>query len=95
MASYRIEWKQSARKELRKLAKTVIPKILKVVAALAENPHPKGSKKLRGSEYTYRIRVGDYRVVYSIFSNLLVIEIISVGHRKGIYRKLIKHYPRG
>jgi mRNA interferase RelE/StbE len=48
MASYRIEWKQSARKELRKLAKIVIPKILEAVAALAENPHPRDSKKLRG-----------------------------------------------
>lgn len=89
MASYRIEWKQSAKKELRKLAKTVIPKVLEVVAALVENPHPVGSRKLRGSEHTYRIRVGDYRIVYSVFSNVLVIEIIRVGHRKNIYRKLI------
>ncbi|ADJ29344.1 type II toxin-antitoxin system RelE family toxin [Nitrosococcus watsonii] len=63
MASYRIEWKQSARKELRKLTKTIIPKVLEAVAALAENPYPGGSIKLRGSEHTYRIRVGNYRVI--------------------------------
>ncbi len=83
MVSYRIEWKQSARKELRKLAKAAIPKILEAAAALAENPHPAGSKKLRGSEYTYRIRVRDYRVVYSVYSNALVIEIVRVGLDRG------------
>jgi mRNA interferase RelE/StbE len=88
MVSYRIEWKQSARKELRKVVKAAIPKILEAAAALAENPHPTGSKKLRGSEYTYRIRVGDYRVVYSVYSKVLVIEIVKVGHRKDIYRRL-------
>jgi mRNA interferase RelE/StbE len=88
MVSYRIEWKQSARKELRKVVKAAIPKILEAAAALAENPHPTSSKKLRGSEYTYRIRVGDYRVVYSVYSKVLVIEIVKVGHRKDIYRRL-------
>ncbi len=87
MASYRVEWKLSAKKELRKLNKAAIPRILEVVAALAEDPHPAGSKKLRGSEHTYRIRVGEYRVVYTVAANTLVIEIIKVGHRKGVYRK--------
>jgi mRNA interferase RelE/StbE len=87
MVSYGIEWKQSARKELKKLAKAAIPEILEAVAALAENPRPKGSKRLQGSEYTYRIRVGDYRVVYSIYSNVMVIEITTVGHRKDVYRR--------
>jgi mRNA interferase RelE/StbE len=86
MASYKIEWKQSAKKEIRKLDKTVIPKILEAVAVLAENPRPRGSKKLRETEHTYRIRVGDYRVIYSIFSSVLTIEIVKVGHRKDIYR---------
>lgn len=89
MALYRIEWKQSARKELRKLAKTAIPKVIEAVTVLAEDPHPIGSKKLRGSERMYRIRVGDYRVVYSIFSDELIIEVVRVSHRKDIYRKFI------
>jgi len=87
MASYQIEWKQSAKKELKKLPKSIIPKIIDVVATLADDPYPKGSKNLRGTNYTYRIRISDYRVVYSVFSDLLVIEVIKIGHRKDIYRK--------
>jgi len=87
MAYYQIEWKQSAKKELKKLPKSIIPKIIDVVATLADDPYPKGNKKLRGTDYTYRIRMSDYRVVYSVFSKVLVIEIIKVGHRKDIYRK--------
>lgn len=88
MASYKIEWKQSAQKELRKLGKALILRILEVVEGLSDNPFPSGSKKLRGSTHTYRVRVGDYRIVYNIKSSLLVVEIIRVGHRREIYRKL-------
>ena len=88
MASYRIEWKQSAKKDIRKLDKTVIPSLLEAVAILSENPYPRGSKKLRGTEHTYRIRVGNYRVVYSVFSSVLTIEIVKVRHRKDVYRQL-------
>jgi len=66
MASYQIEWKQSAKKELKKLPKSIIPKIIDVVATLADDPYPKGSK----NNYTYRIRISDYRVVYSVFCDL-------------------------
>lgn len=89
MASYRIEWKESARKELRKLGKTVIPRIVKAVEGLIGNPYPQGSQKLQGSEHTYWIRVGDYRVVYSIYPGVLVIEIVRVGHRSRIYSRPI------
>jgi mRNA interferase RelE/StbE len=86
MGSYKIEWKQSAWRELRNLDRAVIPRILAAVEALADDPHPKGSKKLVGSEHTYRIRIGDYRVVYSLRATLLIIEIMRVGHRKEVYR---------
>ncbi len=87
MASYNIVWKQSAEKELKKLNKSAIPKILQVVESLASVPHPAGSRKLHGSEHLFRIRMGDYRVVYSVENRLLIIEIIRVGHRKDVYRK--------
>jgi len=58
------------------------------VEGLAENPHPVGSKKLTGTEYNFRIRIGNYRVVYSIESKQLLIEIIRVGHRKNVYKNL-------
>jgi len=88
MGLFSIQWKQSAKKELRKLGKDVIPRVVLAVEALADDPHPSGSKKLRGAERTYRIRIGDYRIVYSVLENILRIEVIRVGHRKDIYRKL-------
>lgn len=85
---YKIEWKQSAKKELKKLKKAVIPRIIKAVESLSINPHPTGSRKLQGSEHLYRVRLGDYRIVYSVENKILLIEIIRIGHRKDIYRKL-------
>ena len=87
MTSYNIQWKQSAKKELKKLDKQTIRRIVQAVEKLAEDPYVTGCKKLVGSKSVYRIRVGDYRVVYNIRSSVLVIEIIRVGHRREIYRK--------
>lgn len=75
---------------MQKLAKQVIPEIVKAVNALAVNPLPLGSKKIRGSLQTCRIRKGDYRIIYSIEDDRLVIQVITVGHRKDIYQKF---YP--
>jgi len=86
MASYQIEWKNSARKELRKLPPQTIHKIVEAIESLAENPHPTNCRKLVGSEHTLRIRIGNYRVVCNIFSSTLIIEIVHVAHRKDVYR---------
>ena len=87
MASYKIEWKQSAQKELKKLQKKTISRILQAVEILSDNPYPPGSRKLHSAEYTYRLRVGDYRIIYSVYSDIVTIEIVRIGHRKGIYRR--------
>lgn len=87
MASFKILWKTSAGKEIYKLPKKDVPKILNTVASLAKNPYPAGSRKLRNSKNNYRIRVGDYRVIYSVYQNILIIEIVKVGHRKDVYDK--------
>jgi mRNA interferase RelE/StbE len=87
MASYRIEWKESARKELRKLTRGTIARVLTAVDGLAEDPRSPGCRKLVGTERTYRVRIGDYRVVYSIEDDLLLVEIIRVGHRGGVYER--------
>ena len=87
MASYKIEWKQSARKELKKLQKKAIAKILRTIETLSDNPYPPGSRKLHGAEYTYRLRAGNYRIIYSVYSDILTIEIVRIGHRKEIYRR--------
>ena len=86
MASYQIEWKRSALKELEKLPRRFVSKIIAAIKDLSENPYPQGMKKLVGSEHTYRIRVGDYRIVYEIFANKLVVEIVRVRHRKDVYK---------
>jgi mRNA interferase RelE/StbE len=86
MASYKIEWKHSAVKELKKLPPDIIKKILHAVESLVENPLPNGSKKLVGSHHTYRIREGAYRIIYNILTDVVVVEIIKVGHRKDVYR---------
>ena len=87
MESYKVEWKPSAVKELRKLPKDVIAKILKAVEQLPENPYPLGVRKLVGSEHTYRLREGSYRIIYTVLSSSLIIEIIRVGHRKDVYNR--------
>lgn len=86
MASYKIEWKNSAYKELQKLPRTIIARVVAAVSELSNDPFPHGVKKLVGSEFSYRIRVGDYRVVYEVFEGRLVIEIVRIRHRKDVYR---------
>jgi len=86
MDSYQIEIKPSASRELEKLPQQIIPRIVTAIKELAENPYPPGVKKLTGFDRTYRIRVGDYRVLYTIYENRLVIEIIRVRHCKDAYR---------
>jgi mRNA interferase RelE/StbE len=86
MASYKIEWKNSAYKELQKLPRPIITRVVAAVSELSNEPFPHGVKKLVGSEFSYRIRIGDYRVVYEVFENRLVIEIIRIRHRKDVYR---------
>ena len=87
MASYKVEWKRSAKKELKKLDKQVIIRILQAVETLAQDPFKSGGKKLVGSDSIYRIRVGNYRIIYNIKSSVLTIEIIKVGHRGQVYRQ--------
>jgi mRNA interferase RelE/StbE len=89
MASYNVRWKLSAKKELKKLPKETILKVLAVIEKLPENPFPKQCRKLAGSERSYRIRSGKYRIAYSILSDELTIEIQRIGHRKDIYKNLI------
>ncbi len=87
MDYYKIRWKESAVKELKRIDKQFIPKIISAVESLSNNPLPNGIKKLSGAEFTYRIRIGDYRVIYSLSEKELTIEIIRAGHRKDVYRK--------
>ncbi|MDD5319033.1 MAG: type II toxin-antitoxin system RelE/ParE family toxin [Methylococcales bacterium] len=68
------------------MPKQVVKKLTRVIEELADNPHPAGHKKLIGSDHTYRIRCGDYRIVYSVFDDCLIIHIVKIGHRKDVYK---------
>ena len=87
MASFEIQWKSSAKKELRKIDNKEIVKILNEIEKLSLDPYPTNHKKLLGTEHIYRIKIGNYRVIYSIENDKLIIEIIRVRHRKDAYRK--------
>ena len=85
MAKYRITIKKSAAKELEALPKKDLQRIIKRIQTLAQNPRPDGSQKLSGKEQ-YRVRQGDYRIVYSIEDKDRIIDIFKIGHRREIYR---------
>jgi len=72
-------------KELSKIDNRMALKIRTSIRSLAKDPRPKGVKKLQGSDKTYRIRVGDYRIIYEIYDSKVLILIVNVGHRKNIY----------
>jgi len=82
---YIIEFKQSAKKDIIKLPKNIQPRVLKKIKQLEDNPTPSGCKKIIGTDNTWRVRVGTYRIIYDIFDEILVIKIIGVKHRKDAY----------
>ncbi len=85
MEPYRIIVKQSVSKDLRKIPKKDVKRILSAIQALAENPRPPQSKKLSGQE-RYRLRQGSYRILYSIEDENLVVCVVKVGNRRDVYR---------
>jgi mRNA interferase RelE/StbE len=85
MEKFKVEFKPSVWKDLEGIPKTDRIKILKRITALAEDPQPPGSKKLTGSE-RYRIRQGNYRILYAIENDRVVVVIVKIGHRREIYK---------
>ena len=85
MANFVIEFRKSVEKDLRKIPESDKIRIMDQVRALSENPRPSGVKKCRGYERRYRIRVGDYRVLYDIFDDRFVVLVLRIGQRGGFY----------
>ncbi|MEA3225498.1 MAG: type II toxin-antitoxin system RelE/ParE family toxin [Planctomycetota bacterium] len=85
MAKYRITIKKSAAKELEHIPRKSLQRIVKRIRSLAEDPRPQGSQKLSRQEY-FRVRQGDYRIVYSIDDRDSSIDIVKIGHRREVYR---------
>ena len=87
MALYKINWKSSSEHDLRKIDKQYIPRILDAIESLADNPFPSQSKKLKDSESGFRLRIGDYRIIYQVDSEKKEIIIYHLRHRKDAYRR--------
>ena len=86
MAKYRILIKPSATKEIDALSRKDLVRVTEKIKSLSDNPRPIGCQKLSGQE-KYRVRQGDYRIVYSIEDVVLIVLIVKVGHRREVYRQ--------
>ena len=86
MGSYEIRWKHGVARDLRKQDKQVVVRIITAVEGLADNPVPPDSRKLSGTEQHYRVRVGDYRIIYTVDHAGKLVVIQHVRHRREAYR---------
>ena len=85
MKRYAIKYSKPASKELESLPLDIQNRVTRAIDALAENARPIGSKKLAGSKNKYRVRVGQYRVVYEIYAKEIIVLIVRIRHRKDAY----------
>lgn len=83
MSNYTITLSRHAQKQLNKLSDNIVAPIIKAITGLEDNPQPEGYKKLEGRD-GYRIRAGNYRIIYTIFDDELLVDVIKLGHRKDI-----------
>ena len=86
MNVYRIEVRPAAARALRKLDPDVRPRIQGAIALLAQDPRPPAARVLRG-RLGYRVRVGDYRIIYTVADDVLLVVVVTLGHRRDIYEK--------
>ena len=87
MKSYKIVISKSAEKEISKLSVKEILKIRETILNLADNPRPFGVKKLEGFDDFYRIKKGNYRIIYTIEDDILTVEVLKIGNRKDVYKR--------
>lgn len=86
MASYRIEVSTTAERQIRKLPRVDQIRVVGLIQALGADPRPSGCRKLSGYDDVFRVRIGRYRVLYSIEDRRLIIIVLKVGDRKDVYR---------
>jgi len=85
VVNYAIDIKPSARRELEKLSDSLIARLLRKIEGLAINPRPPGCRKLRGYKDLWRVRVGEYRVIYIIDDDRKIVSITRIAHRREVY----------
>lgn len=86
--SYEIRYASGFEKDLRRLPRRVLKQVDPIILGLAHEPRPRGATKLKGSESTYRLRIGDWRLVYEIDDHGRIILLLIVAHRSTVYRDL-------
>jgi mRNA interferase RelE/StbE len=85
VANYKVEIKRSAAKELEQLPPKDRARVVTRIQSLATDPRPPGAEKLSGQE-RYRVRQGNYRILYEIHDDLVVVVVVKIGHRRDVYR---------
>ena len=85
---YRVLLTPTASRDLSRLDPPIRSRVDRAMAALGDDPRPRGCKRLAGSEALYRVRVGDYRLVYEVRDVVLVVLVVRIGHRRDVYRGL-------
>jgi mRNA interferase RelE/StbE len=83
---FRVLLERTAEKDLARLSSGIHDRIIAAIQTLASNPRPSGCRKLAGSKYDWRIRVGDYRVIYEIADEIRIVRVNRVRHRREVYR---------
>lgn len=91
--TYRLEFTARSKAQLGKLPKNAQVRLAERIAALADDPRPPGSRKIKGHSDCYRIRWGDYRIVYTIVDKDLVVLVVCAGHRREVYERLASMEP--
>jgi mRNA interferase RelE/StbE len=86
MTEYRIQVSATAERQLKRLSKADQRRVVAVVNNLADEPRPRGCRKLRGYDDVYRVRVGVLRIIYAVEDDCLLVLVLKVGHRKAVYR---------
>jgi mRNA interferase RelE/StbE len=85
MGRYKLVFRKSVTRDMRQIPNRDLRRILATIDALSEDPRPAGVEKLSGQE-RYRVREGDYRVVYEISDDEVIVVVVRIGHRKDVYR---------
>lgn len=84
--SYEVEFTSAAAKQIRKLQRPARERLLDAIEDLQDDPRPHGAKKLVGEDLAWRIRVGDYRVIYEVIDSQLLVTVVRAAHQREVYR---------
>ena len=87
--AYTITFARAAERQFRSLPANVQVRLRPRIDALSNDPRPPGAERLSGAEDLYRIRIGDYRVIYTIDEEALIVLVVRLGHRRDVYRRLL------